>query len=85
MAAATVAIAAPELMKSSDDSGFTPLHLAVIQGNLPLVNLFLANNVDINALDNEGHSVIHWATGNYITYLYYCFLTESVTYNSNSL
>lgn len=54
---------APELIESADEDGFTPLHLAVIQGNLQLVNLLLANGADVNALDNEGHSVVHWATG----------------------
>ncbi|KAG4080011.1 hypothetical protein HA402_006323 [Bradysia odoriphaga] len=62
VAAASVAIAAPELLESADEDGFTPLHLAVIQGNMALVNLLLANKTDVNALDNEGHSVVHWAT-----------------------
>ncbi|KFB47636.1 AGAP001673-PA-like protein [Anopheles sinensis] len=53
---------APELIEAADEDGFTPLHLAVIQGNLQLVNLLLANGADVNALDNEGHSVVHWAT-----------------------
>ncbi|XP_049287631.1 ankyrin repeat domain-containing protein 12-like isoform X1 [Anopheles funestus] len=61
-AAASVAMVAPELIESADEDGFTPLHLAVIQGNLQLVNLLLANGADVNALDNEGHSVVHWAT-----------------------
>lgn len=30
---------------------------------MALVNLLLANKADVNALDNEGHSVVHWATG----------------------
>lgn len=55
---------APELAEAADEDGFTPLHLAVIQGNLGVVNLLLANHkADVNALDNEGHSVVHWATG----------------------
>ncbi|XP_055542552.1 ankyrin repeat domain-containing protein 12 isoform X2 [Wyeomyia smithii] len=62
VAAASVAMVAPELVESADEDGFTPLHLAVIQGNLQLVNLLLANGADVNALDNEGHSVVHWAT-----------------------
>lgn len=63
VAAASVTVAAPELLESADEDGFTPLHLAVIQGNMPLVNLLLANKANVDALDNEGHSVIHWATG----------------------
>lgn len=63
VAAASVTVAAPDLLESADEDGFTPLHLAVIQGNMPLVNLLLANKANVNALDKEGHSVIHWATG----------------------
>lgn len=63
VAAASVTIAAPELLESADEDGFTPLHLAIIQGNLAMVNLLLANKADVNAVDNEGHSVVHWATG----------------------
>lgn len=63
MAAASLAITAPELLDSADEDGFTPLHLSVIQGNLAMVNLLLANNADVNAIDHEGHSVVHWATG----------------------
>jgi len=78
VAAASIAIAAPELLESADEDGFTPLHLAVIQGNLAMVNLLLANKADVNAVDNEGHSVVHWATGRQsnhtkhilVTYLY---------------
>ncbi|XP_049303667.1 uncharacterized protein LOC105227654 isoform X1 [Bactrocera dorsalis] len=62
VAAASIAVAAPELLESADEDGFTPLHLAVIQGNLAMVNLLLANKADVNAVDNEGHSVVHWAT-----------------------
>lgn len=63
-----MAVAAPELLESADEDGFTPLHLAVIQGNMALVNLLLANKADVNALDNEGHSVVHWATGIYAAF-----------------
>lgn len=59
---------APPTHRLSWQDGFKPIHLAVIQGTLETVNLLLANKVDVNALDNEGHSVVHWATG------YYSFL-----------
>ncbi|KAK5648482.1 hypothetical protein RI129_003374 [Pyrocoelia pectoralis] len=55
-------MAAPDLVDSHDDEGFTPLHLAVIAGNMPLVTFLLANNADVNAVDNEKHTVVHWAT-----------------------
>ncbi|KAL3285618.1 hypothetical protein HHI36_000146 [Cryptolaemus montrouzieri] len=54
-------MAAPELAESKDEDGFTPLHLAVIAGNIPLVTFLLANNADVNAVDNERHTVVHWA------------------------
>lgn len=63
MAAASIATAAPDLLESADEDGFTPLHLAVIQGNLAMVNLLLANKANVNAVDKECHSVVHWATG----------------------
>lgn len=43
-------------MEQADEDGFKPIHLAVIQGSLETVNLLLANKVDLNALDGEGHS-----------------------------
>lgn len=65
MAAASITTAAPELLESADEDGLTPLHLAVIQGNIALVNLLLANKANVNAVDNEGHSVVHWAAGQF--------------------
>lgn len=56
-------MAAPELVEGQDEDGFTPLHLAVIAGNLSLVTFLLANKADVNAVDNEKHTVVHWATG----------------------
>jgi hypothetical protein len=56
-------MAAPDLVESHDEDGFTPLHLAVIAGNMPLVTFLLANKADVNAVDNEKHTVVHWATG----------------------
>lgn len=60
--------AAPDIIDVADEDGYTTLHLAVIAGNLPLVNFLISKLADINALDAEQHSVIHWATGK----LLYC-------------
>lgn len=55
--------AAPEIIDVADEDGYTILHLAVIAGNVTLVNFLVSKLADINALDAEQHSVIHWATG----------------------
>nr|XP_023022451.1 ankyrin repeat domain-containing protein 12 isoform X1 [Leptinotarsa decemlineata] len=55
-------MAAPDLLDGKDEDGFTPLHLAVIAGNIQLVTFLLANSADVNAVDNEKHTVVHWAT-----------------------
>lgn len=61
-------MAAPDLMESRDEDGFTPLHLAVIAGNTQLVSFLVANGADVAAVDNEKHTVVHWATGKTITF-----------------
>lgn len=58
-------MAASDLVESRDEDGFTPLHLAVIAGNMSLVTFLLANNADVMAVDSEKHTVVHWATGKF--------------------
>lgn len=58
-----VLMAAPALADARDADGLTPLHLAVVHGNVPLVQTLLAAGADVNARDNEQHTVVHWATG----------------------
>jgi hypothetical protein len=72
-------MAAPDLVESHDEDGFTPLHLAVIAGNMPLVTFLLANKADVNAVDNEKHTVVHWATGK-STYASYMLRVVHQTY-----
>lgn len=55
--------AAHDLVDARDEDGYTPIHLAVIAGNKPLIKFLLSKNADVNSLDNERHSVVHWATG----------------------
>lgn len=60
-----VLMAAPALADARDADGLTPLHLAVVHGNVPLVQTLLAAGADVNARDDEHHTVVHWATGKY--------------------
>lgn len=73
---------APHLMEQADEDGFKPIHLAVIQGTLETVNLLLANKVNVNALDNEGHSVVHWATGTYGSPYYVYISLQNLTFST---
>ncbi|KAL1110461.1 hypothetical protein AAG570_007991 [Ranatra chinensis] len=77
-AAALVSVA-PHLVPLKDQDGYTALHLAVIAGNLPLIRLLISKGAHIDAVDNEGHTSVHWATGKYIFHFLYtsrlfCFL-----------
>lgn len=70
--------ASPELVNKSDNEGYSALHLTVIAGNIALIHFLIAENADITAVDGEGHTMVHWATGMYLylsythirTYLY---------------
>ncbi len=55
--------AEPSLLNEKDEEGYTPLHLAVIAGNTAIVKYLISQGADFNAVDNEMHSAVHWATG----------------------
>lgn len=57
---------APDLIDARDEDGYTPLHLAVISGNIILVRFLLSKGASLHCLDNERHSLVHWATGTYM-------------------
>ena len=60
----------PSLINEKDDEGYTPLHLAVISGNKEIVKYLISKGADFNAVDNENHSSVHWATGKRIVNQY---------------
>ena len=49
------------MLDKKDDEGYSPLHLAVISGNIEVVQYLLDRGADVNSTDNEKHSVLHWA------------------------
>ena len=55
----------PGLLNEVDEEGYAPLHLAVISGNSLIVKFLISKGADVNALDNEKHSTVHWATGKF--------------------
>ena len=48
-------------VNASNVNGITPLHLTVISGNFELFDLLLEHGANINALDNEGSSILTFA------------------------
>ena len=53
----------PGLLELQDNEGYTALQLAVIAANVPMIKHLLKKGADINSVDSEGHTVVHWATG----------------------
>ena len=66
----------PNLLNEADEEGYTPLHLAVISGNSLIVNFLISKGADVNAVDNEHHSAVHWATGKRIKLYFFIWRTE---------
>ena len=42
-------------------NGYSPLYLAVLRGNIALVEILISAGVNVNAKDNGGHSPLHFA------------------------
>lgn len=61
---------APELVNAQDENGYCPLHLGVISGNKPFINLLIAKGANVNLHDNEGHSAVHWAIGKVHSFIF---------------
>ncbi|XP_023232253.1 titin homolog [Centruroides sculpturatus] len=50
------------LVNAQDNDGYSPLHLAVISGNKVMARFLLRMGADVDAVDNEKHTCVHWAT-----------------------
>jgi len=51
----------PQDLHVSDDQGCTPLHIAVLAGQVDVSKLLIENTTDFDALDFEGHNLLHMA------------------------
>ena len=69
--------AEPGLLNRVDNEDYSALQLAVIAGNTPLINFFISEGADLASADKEGHTVVHWATGQFVKYrAVYCPLAD---------
>ena len=55
-------VGASIVLKDHKWSDYTPLHLAVHSGHLPMIQLLLSNGADVNAKDDIGYTPLHVAT-----------------------
>lgn len=54
----------PDLIKTKNKNGYTPLHLASMIGNKEIVLFLLEKGADVNATDREGYSPLVRAKAN---------------------
>lgn len=53
----------PSILEIGDCEGITAFGLAVIHGNDRFVGRLAERNANLSCSDNEGHSIVHLATG----------------------
>jgi ankyrin repeat protein len=46
---------------AQDMHGFTPLTIAVMNGKLDFMELLIERHAQVNQVDKEKHSLVHWA------------------------
>jgi len=51
----------PQDLQVKDEQGCTPLHIAVLAGNVEVSQLLLGHSIDFDIRDNEGYSILHMA------------------------
>ena len=56
-------------VNAKDDNGYLPLHYAVRNDNIDLVELLIEEGADVNAKDDWGRTPLHWAKSEEITEL----------------
>ncbi|XP_023311139.1 serine/threonine-protein phosphatase 6 regulatory ankyrin repeat subunit A-like [Anoplophora glabripennis] len=53
-----------EVLDMRDKNGHTPLHLAILKGNLEVVNFLVKHKADVNVTDNSGRTSLQLAAKN---------------------
>ncbi|KAM3716378.1 Ankyrin repeat, PH and SEC7 domain containing protein secG [Dirofilaria immitis] len=51
------------LVHCQDQNGYTPLLIASMSGNVSAIKLMIENDIQINHVDKDKHSAVHWAVG----------------------
>ncbi|MCP9257049.1 Ankyrin repeat protein [Dirofilaria immitis] len=49
------------LVHCQDQNGYTPLLIASMSGNVSAIKLMIENDIQINHVDKDKHSAVHWA------------------------
>ena len=53
----------PEIIEKKNEESLTALHIAVIEDNVEALKVLLKFNADLEAVDNKGHTALHFAVG----------------------
>lgn len=51
----------PALIDAQDSTGFTPLFVAVMAGNIDNLDILIAGGAQLTHIDCDKHSAVHWA------------------------
>jgi 7,8-dihydropterin-6-yl-methyl-4-(beta-D-ribofuranosyl)aminobenzene 5'-phosphate synthase len=54
----------PDLLKTKDENGITPMHVAANGGHKEIIELLLSKGADANIKDNNGRTPLFFAAGN---------------------
>ena len=53
----------PEIIEKKNEDSLKALHIVVIENNVDALNILLEFKADLEAVDNKGHTALHFAVG----------------------